>query len=206
MTLPPQYGPTDRQALFEKIALSSQALDRQFLQFWMTNLFFGGFAALALLGYGAAVAHAPLVQVFCAAAGLFTTVCWAAAATAMRFEQSIWEGRVRLLEDYTVGPLYGVDEGMGRRHPFKTGMKFSVPALVMVFCLVLAAVFALLLLVALLRPMMFPGGWGFGRIATAGGILVFFGGASVAALFIARRAARAPAFGLGDNVRYLDIP
>lgn len=201
MTLPHEYGSSHRAALTEKLRLSVDALDREVRQFWAQAFLFGGFAGLAAIGFmAAALVHGPLAQVLAAAAGGFTTICWATAVMGSRYWQSTWEDRVRLLEDYTVGPLFKVDEGPGRRHPFHSGMLFSTPALVMVLALVLAAVFGVLLVAALLE---LRGGW---RIVGGLAIAGFFAVASLAALRISRTVPRYAPRGPINKDLYLDIP
>jgi hypothetical protein len=205
MTLPPAYGPLERQVALEKTTIAVQFLGMELQTYWLKAMFFGAAAGLALAAYVlGGLAGAVLVQIVAAAGGLFVAVCWAIATSASNFSLSAWQARVSLLEDYSIGALTKVDEGPGRRHPFKSGMFFSTPVLMMVVCMTTAALFAGLLAAAVLGG---SGGFGHaGRVLAAILAIGFFGAASFAALLFSRRAPRDAGRGVLDVLRYIDLP
>ena len=205
----PMPGPSSLSGYhaLEKLKLAAQALGREQTLLWIKAIFFGGIAAVALGGYAvAAIVHAPLGQVFCAAAGGFVTVCWIATCSAARYWESVWESRVHLLEDQALGPLFKIDEGGGRLHPLKTGLRLSVPVILIVFCSALLVVFGVLLL----YPVFMDGGaWRPSvslRVSAAIVTVAFFAASSYAVLRLARRSIRQEAQGLRDDSRYLVGP
>ncbi|BCW87805.1 hypothetical protein sos41_09360 [Alphaproteobacteria bacterium SO-S41] len=205
MLLPGTIVQSNSTLTLEKFKLAARALDRERTLLWIKALFFGGFASVALGGYAlSAVYQAPLGQVFSAAGGLFITVCWIATCMAARYWESVWEARVHFLEDQAIGILFKVDEGGGRRHPLKTGLRLSVPVILIVFCSVLLAAFGALLLYPLVmnggawRP---EAGW---RIALAILVVALFAVASYGVLRLSRTATRQPPQGLIEASVYLD--
>lgn len=205
MTLPPAYGPSHRLAALEKTKIAVQFLGIEQQNYWLKAIFFGGATGLAIAAYVlGGFAGAPLVQITAAAGGLFVAVCWTIATSASNYWLSAWQARLSLLEDYSIGPLTKVDEGPGRRHPFKSGMFFSTQVLMMVVCLTVAALFAGLLAAAVLGG---RGGFGgFWREAVAVLAIGFFAAASFAALLYSRRTPRDGDRGVLDVLRYIDLP
>ena len=198
--------PDPRETMqLEKLRLSASALDRELTLFWLKALFFGGFVALALLGYAlAALSGVVLAQIFSAAAGAFVTVCWIGVCSASRYDQSVWQGRVDLLEDYTIGELSGVDEGPGRQHPLKTGLNLSIPVIMMMFCGVLFAVFATLIVYTLIAYGM-PGVWRSPTVKAVVSLIILlcFVLAAYLTLRLSRDAIHERPQGLIDPYRYL---
>lgn len=74
--------------------------------FWQRSLFFWGFVAAALLGYGAAYKdHSNLALVF-ALFGLVCSVVWSAGNRGSKYWQEYWEKKVTFFQHYSTGNIF----------------------------------------------------------------------------------------------------
>lgn len=74
--------------------------------FWQRSLFFWGFVAAALVGYGAAYNAKSDLQLLFALFGLVCSVVWSAGNRGSKYWQEYWENKVNLLQHYVTGNIF----------------------------------------------------------------------------------------------------
>lgn len=87
-----------------EIAHDNRKLEIQL--FWQRSLFFWGFVAAALVGYGTSYVRAPGIAIILALFGLICSVIWAAGNRGSKYWQEYWEEKVSLYQHYVTGNIF----------------------------------------------------------------------------------------------------
>lgn len=74
--------------------------------FWQRSLFFWGFVAAALVGYGTVYEKAPGLTILLALFGLVCSVVWSAGNRGSKYWQEYWEQKVNFFQHYTTGNIF----------------------------------------------------------------------------------------------------
>lgn len=74
--------------------------------FWQRSLFFWGFVAAALVGYGTAYRQAPGMTILLALFGLVCSVVWSAGNRGSKYWQEYWEQKVTFFQHYVTGNIF----------------------------------------------------------------------------------------------------
>lgn len=74
--------------------------------FWQRSLFFWGFVASALVGYGAAYGKSTILSTILALFGFVCSVVWASGNRGSKYWQEYWENKVNFYQHYTTGNIF----------------------------------------------------------------------------------------------------
>lgn len=74
--------------------------------FWQRSLFFWGFVAMALVGYGATYEKSIPLSIMCALFGLVCSIVWASGNRGSKYWQEYWENKVSFYQHYTKGNIF----------------------------------------------------------------------------------------------------
>lgn len=74
--------------------------------FWQRSLFFWGFVASALVGYGAAYGKSTILSSFLALFGFVCSVVWTSGNRGSKYWQQYWEKKVNFYQHYTTGNIF----------------------------------------------------------------------------------------------------
>jgi hypothetical protein len=74
--------------------------------FWQRSLFFWGFVATALVGYGTAYGKSAPLEVMFSLFGLVCSIVWSSGNRGSKYWQEYWEGKVNFYQHYTTGNIF----------------------------------------------------------------------------------------------------
>lgn len=122
--------------------------------FWQRSLFFWGFVATALIGYGTTYTKAPDLSFFFAVFGLVCSIVWASGNRGSKYWQEYWEKKVNFYQNYVVGNVF-FDRSPERPGFFSNyaGRRISVSKLTMALSDFVAMLWALLCFYSVIKPL-----------------------------------------------------
>jgi hypothetical protein len=74
--------------------------------FWQRSLFFWGFVAAALVGYGTVYNDKAEIEIVFALFGLVCSVVWSSGNRGSKYWQEYWEQKVTFFQHYTTGNIF----------------------------------------------------------------------------------------------------